>query len=147
MWYPNWAGTRWRSATIRNDADSIPDGVTGIFHWHNPSGPEFDSTSNWNEYQEYFLGGKGGQCVRLTLPHSCADYQKILEVSTSWSPKDIFTSKQTVSFITLVSCPIKIQRKVLSNAFVYVCTLYGQCTGYSKTKMVFREAETPSFKT
>jgi len=25
-----------------------------------------DSASNRNEYQEYFLGGKGGRCVRLT---------------------------------------------------------------------------------
>jgi hypothetical protein len=36
-------GTRWRSwlrhcATSRKVASSIPDGVIGIFHWHNPSG-------------------------------------------------------------------------------------------------------------
>jgi hypothetical protein len=36
-------GTRWRSwlrhcATSRNVAGSIPDGVIGIFHWHNPFG-------------------------------------------------------------------------------------------------------------
>jgi len=36
-------GTRWRSwlrhcATSRKVAGSIPDGVSGIFHWHNPSG-------------------------------------------------------------------------------------------------------------
>jgi len=32
-----------------------------------------DSASNRNEYQEYFLGGKDGRCVRLTtLPPSCA---------------------------------------------------------------------------
>ena len=35
-------GTRWRSwlshcATSRKVAGSIPDGVTGIFHWHDPS--------------------------------------------------------------------------------------------------------------
>jgi hypothetical protein len=29
-----------------------------------------DSTSNRNEYQLYFLGGKDGLCVRLTLPPS-----------------------------------------------------------------------------
>ena len=29
-------------------------------------GPGVDSASNRNEYQEYFLGGKGGRCVRLT---------------------------------------------------------------------------------
>jgi hypothetical protein len=36
-------GTQWRGwlrycATNRKVASSIPDGVTGIFHWHNPSG-------------------------------------------------------------------------------------------------------------
>ena len=36
-------GTRWRSwmkhcATSRKVTGSIPDGVTGIFHWRNPSG-------------------------------------------------------------------------------------------------------------
>ena len=29
-------------------------------------GPGVDSASNRNEYQEYFSGGKGGRCVRLT---------------------------------------------------------------------------------
>jgi hypothetical protein len=36
-------------------------------------GPGVDSASNTNEYQGYFLGGKGGRCVGLTtLPRSCA---------------------------------------------------------------------------
>ena len=35
-------------------------------------GPGVDSASKRNEYQEYFLEGKGGWCVRLTtLPPSC----------------------------------------------------------------------------
>ena len=39
-----------------------------------------DSVSNRNEYQEYFLGGKGGRWVRLTnFPHSCADCLEIWE--------------------------------------------------------------------
>jgi len=43
-------------------------------------GPEFDSASNRNEYQGYFLGGKGGRCVGLTtLPPSCAECLKISE--------------------------------------------------------------------
>jgi len=43
-------------------------------------GPEVDSASNRNEYQEYFLGSKGGRCVGLTtLPPSCADYLEIWE--------------------------------------------------------------------
>ena len=40
-------------------------------------GPGVDSASNRNEYQEeHFLGGKGGRCVRLTLPPSCAVVMK-----------------------------------------------------------------------
>jgi hypothetical protein len=46
-------------ATTWKVAGSIPDGVTGIFHWHHPSGRtmalEVDSASNRNKYQEYFL--------------------------------------------------------------------------------------------
>jgi hypothetical protein len=43
-------------------------------------GPGVDSVSNRNEYQEYFLGGKGGRCVGLTtLPSSCADCLDIWE--------------------------------------------------------------------
>ena len=43
-------------------------------------GPGVDSATNRNEYQEYFLGGKGGRCVGLTaLPPSCADCLEIWE--------------------------------------------------------------------
>ena len=43
-------------------------------------GAGIDSASNSNEYQEYFLGVKGGRCVRLTtLAPSCADYLEIRE--------------------------------------------------------------------
>jgi len=45
-------------------------------------GPGVDSASNRNEYQEYFLGGKGGRCVWLTtLSLSCADCLEI------WQPQ------------------------------------------------------------
>ena len=64
-------------ATNRKVAGSIPVGVTGFFSdiksFRSHYGPGVDSASNRNEYQEYFLGGKGGRCVRLTiLPPSCA---------------------------------------------------------------------------
>jgi hypothetical protein len=43
--------------------DSIPDGVIGIFHWHNPSDRTMalGSTQPLIEmkYQEYFLGERG----------------------------------------------------------------------------------------
>jgi len=39
-----------------------------------------NSASNGNEYQIYFLGGKGGRCVGLTtLPPSCVDCHEIWE--------------------------------------------------------------------
>jgi len=56
------------------------------FYWHIPPaayGPGVDSASNRNEYQEYFLRGKGGRCLRLTtLPPYCADYLEIWEPQT-----------------------------------------------------------------
>jgi hypothetical protein len=61
---------------------SIPDDITEIFHWHNPSSyvSRADSASNRNYYQEYFLGFKGGRCVGLTtLLSSCADCHEIWE--------------------------------------------------------------------
>jgi hypothetical protein len=43
-------------------------------------GPGFDSAFNVNEYQEYFLEGKGGRCVGLTaLPPLCANFLQIWE--------------------------------------------------------------------
>jgi hypothetical protein len=58
-------------------------------HWNFPLTQSFqphyglgvDSASNRNEYQEYFLGCKGGRCLGLTTqPPSGAD---CLEISTS----------------------------------------------------------------
>ena len=46
--------------------------LTYSFQMH--YGPWVNSVSNRNEYQEYFLGGKGGRSIGLTtLPPSCAD--------------------------------------------------------------------------
>jgi len=43
-------------------------------------GPGVHSASNRNEYQEYFVEGKGGRCVGLTnLPHLCSDFLEIWE--------------------------------------------------------------------
>ena len=52
-------------APSRKVTGSIPDGVIGIFHWHNPSGliVVLGSTQPLtNEYQDYFLGLKVGRC-------------------------------------------------------------------------------------
>jgi hypothetical protein len=68
----SWMG---QCATSRKVAVSIPVGFIESFHWHKPFGHNgYDPASNRNEYQKYFLGGKGGRCVGLaTLPFSYAD--------------------------------------------------------------------------
>jgi len=68
-----WSSWLCNSTTSCKVAGSVPDGVTGIFHPHNPSGRTVVSNRNGN--QEYFLEGKGGRCVGvITLPPSCAHY-------------------------------------------------------------------------
>ena len=61
---------------------SIPDGVIGIFPRPNPSDRTMalgsTLSSNRNEYQEYFLEGKGGRYLGMTtLPPSYADCLEI----------------------------------------------------------------------
>jgi hypothetical protein len=52
--------------------------------------PGVDSASNRNEYQEYFLGGKGGRCVFLTiLPPSYAAYLECLGAPNSCIPQGL----------------------------------------------------------
>ena len=68
-------GTRWRSwsrhcGTNRKVAVSISRG-----------GPGVDSASDRNEYQEYFLGGKGGRCVGLITLSSKSGSLNLLEPS------------------------------------------------------------------
>jgi hypothetical protein len=56
LWLVKWRSWLRHCATSRKVAGSIPYGLIGIFHWHNPSGRGL--SSNRNEYQEYFLGVK-----------------------------------------------------------------------------------------
>jgi len=46
-----------------------------------------NSASNRNEYQEYFLEGKGGRCVRLTTFSS--SYADCLEIWEPHSPESL----------------------------------------------------------
>ena len=65
-------------ATNRKVAGSIPDGVIGIFHWHNAPDRTMalGSTHPLTETGE-FPGGKCGRCVGLTtLPPPCAVVMK-----------------------------------------------------------------------
>jgi hypothetical protein len=53
-------------------------------------GPELDSASKRNEYQEYFLGSKGGRCLGLKgLPHLCVDCLEIWEPQPPGIPQGL----------------------------------------------------------
>ena len=61
-----------------------PEGCGFDSRWcHNPSSRTMDhgltQPLKRNEYQEYFLGGKGGQCVGLTVPPWCAECLEMWE--------------------------------------------------------------------
>jgi hypothetical protein len=61
-----------------------------------------------NEYQEYFLGGKGGRCVELTnVPPSCADCFEI------WKPQtpEAFRACLRTAYLS----QLKILRQSLEN--------------------------------
>jgi hypothetical protein len=59
-----------------------------VFLQYTPLIPGVDSASNRNEYQEYFLGGKGGRCLHLKiLPPSCADCLEIWESQPPGTPR------------------------------------------------------------
>jgi len=101
----------WRSwlrhcATSQKVTGSITDGVTGIFHWQSfwpHYGPGVDSVSNRNEYQVYFLGGKGGQCIGLTtLTSSCA---KCLEILEPQPPETLRAAVQACNGVALCALP------------------------------------------
>ena len=85
-----WGGTRWRSwlrncPTSRKAASSIPDGVTGIFHWHNSSGRTMTLglglTQPLTEMSTRSISwGKGGRSVGLTnLQPACVNCLVIWE--------------------------------------------------------------------
>ena len=74
-------------ATNRKVAGSIPAGVSGSFigikSFRSHYGPGVDSASNRNEYQEYFLGGKGGRCVKVTTYHHSVPLSRNMGTLTS----------------------------------------------------------------
>jgi hypothetical protein len=80
-------------ATNQKLVGSIPNGVIGIFPFHNPSGRNraLEYTQPLTEMSTRNIpGGKGGRYVRLTtLPHPCDDCLKIWIASTSWNPQGL----------------------------------------------------------
>ena len=66
-------------------AGSIPDEVTGIFHWLNHSGRTMALGLTVTQ-----MAGEGSRCLGLTkLPPSCADCPEILWTPPSCSPNGL----------------------------------------------------------
>ena len=64
-------------------------------HWTFSRALGVDSASNRNEYQEYFLGGKGCPFVGLTnLPPSCAECHESREPQTPRHTQDLSSNVQ-----------------------------------------------------
>ena len=102
----------WRSwlrhcATSWKVAASIPDGVVGIFHWHNPSCRTMTLTlTQLLPIQEYFLRGKGSHCLGLiTLPPSCADCLEIWEPQPPGNPQGLSRPVMGLLFIAFSVFP------------------------------------------
>ena len=73
-----------------------------IKYFRSHCGTGVDSASNRNEYQEYFLGGKVGRCVRLTtLPPSWADGLRNLGASNCWNPQGLFRAVMGLVYLYL----------------------------------------------
>jgi len=99
----SWNSELGHYATSRKVAGSIPDYCIFLMTYFRPQyGPGFDSATNRNEYQDYFLGSKGSQCVglKILLP-SCAHCLKILASSTYCSPKSLFRPVQETLYLYL----------------------------------------------
>jgi len=83
--YMRYRGVRWRSGygtTLQTGRSRVRFPMVSLEFFsdmilRSHYGPGVDSASNRNEYQVYFLGGKGDWCIRLTtLPPSCAVVMK-----------------------------------------------------------------------
>ena len=133
--------TRWRPslmywATSRKVTGSFPDGITGIFHWHNPYGRTMSlgltqpltetSTSNVS------LGGKGVLCVWLTkvTTFMCQLFWN-MGASTSWNPQGL--SRPVMGVLYLLTFNLFPFRLMLCNMVyrhVGRCSSFGIATGY-----------------
>ena len=95
-------------ATSWKYAGSIPDGVTGIFRWHDPSGRTVDLGLTWPltemSTRNIYLGGKGGRCMGLTiLPTSRANCLEIWDPQppgTLWASSGLYWNSFTFLPVT-----------------------------------------------
>ena len=120
-------GTEWRwfswlnpCATSLMFTCSIPDGFTGIFHSHYPSGRTvtLGSTQPLKEMstRNTSWGDKGGPCLRLTtLPHSCAD---CLEIWVPQLPGTLMTCPGLLYLILVLSSLTYFVRALMYGTFI-----------------------------
>jgi hypothetical protein len=83
------------------------------------------------EYQEYFLGGKGGQCARLTLPPSCANCLEIWEPQSCGTPQGLSRPVMGLLYLYMYGCGDKLfmhMLKVTNNQ-----ESYGTSTNWMKS--------------
>ena len=100
-------------ATSRKVAGSIPDGVNGIFHLHNPFGRTMalGSTQPLTEMSTRNVSwvGEGGRCVGLTtLTHSFSDCLEILGASSSWNPQGLSRPVMGLLYLVLICRLLKV---------------------------------------
>ena len=116
-------GTRWRSwlrhcATSRKVAGSIPDGVIGIFHWHNPSGRTMTlgSTQPLTQMSTRNISWGLRRPVRRAdnLTTFMCRLSWNLEASTSWNPQGL--SRPVMGLLYLFS----------TSSFLFILTLFQQ---------------------
>ena len=117
-------GTRWRSwlrhcATSRKVGGSIPDGVIGFYHWHNPSGRTMalGSTQPLTEMSTRIVSWGHRRPVRRAdnLTTFMCRLSWNLGASTSWNPQGLSRPVMGLLylylyiFIILLYCYIRVQ--------------------------------------
>jgi hypothetical protein len=137
FWGPCWRSWLRHCATNRQVAASIPDGVSGFFHWHNPVGctMALGSTQPLTEMSTRNIswGAKGGRLLRAdNLTTFICRLSRNLGASTSWNPKGL--SRPVMGLLYRLACRFyNIQCKNYAHIlwyFVrfhkfYTLTLYG----------------------
>ena len=136
-------GPRWRSwlrqcATSQKVAGSIHDGVTGIFHWHNPSGRTMalGSTQPLTEMSTGNIswGVKSGRCVGAdNLTTFMCRLSWNLGTSASWDPLGLFRPVMGLLYLLCRTASLQTQRPSPSPSMLYVLNTTLQSTSMYPT--------------
>jgi hypothetical protein len=127
-------GTRWHSglrhcATNRKVAGSIPDGVTGVFHWQSFQlryDPGVDSACNRNYYQEYFLGVKAAGARTDDLTTFMCQLSWNLWAPTSWNPQGMSSPVMGLLYLFMCVCTY-VRVLCYVSSYVYMLYILSEC--------------------